>query len=427
MKKLGLFQLAEHQTTVRKEIISGLIGFFTVVYIIVVNSMILSEAGIPFQGAVMATILTCFFGCLLMGIWANAPILLVPGMGINALFTFTLVQSKGFSWQEALGVVFVSGLIFVIIAFTRLTSLLNSAIPQTLKDAITVGLGLFLMLIGFEKGGIVVSGGTSIIALGDLSDLKVLATIITFIITIVLFLRNTKGHFLISILFGTVLGAVLGLNPHDQLETFSMHDYAGVFAGLSLVKIISLPFWVAVFSLTMVVVFENIGLAHSHTNLAGNPEKFKRVLQINGISAALSGILGSSPTVSAVESTAAITAGGKTGLTSITTAILFLCSIFIIPYMNWIPDNAIAPILILIGGLMTLNIRSMDLRDISEAFPAVLIIVMIPFTYSIADGIAIGFILYPLLKLFTGKAKEVSIPLYVISCLFLMNFIFQYI
>ncbi|MBS4173171.1 NCS2 family permease [Bacillus sp. FJAT-49736] len=427
MRKFRLFDIAEHETTIRKEMVAGVIGFFTVAYIIAVNSIILSEAGIPFQGAVLATILISFVGCLLMGFVANAPIILVPGMGINALFTFTLVQAKGFSWQEALGIVFVSGLIFAIIAFTKLAKLLNSAIPQTLKDAISVGLGLFLMLIGLEKGGIVVRGGSSIIALGDLSDLKVLATIFTFIVTIVLFLRNTKGNFLISILFGTILGYFLGLIPHDHNMTFSMHEYGKVFAGLSFANFLSFPFWVAVFSLTMVLVFESIGLIHSQTKLAGSPGKFKRVLQVNAISAALSGIFGSSPTVAAVESTASISAGGRTGITSITAGTLFLCSIFFVPYLKWIPDNAIAPILILIGGLMTLNIRTMDLKDITEAFPAVLIIVMIPFTYSIADGIAIGFILYPLLKVSIGKAKEVTMPLYVISGLFLLNFILQYL
>lgn len=417
--------MMEHKTTIRQEMIAGVIGFLTVLYIIAVNSMILSEAGIPFQGAVIATILVSFIGCLLMGFWANAPIILVPGMGINALFTYTIVQSKGFTWQEALGIVFVSGIIFIIITITKLAKLLNTAIPQVLKDAISIGLGLFLMLIGLEKGGIVVRGGSSLIALGDLSDIKVLATIITFMVTIILYLRNVKGHFLISILFGTMLGFLFGLIPHHHNGAFSLGEYRLVFAELSFHKIQSFSFWVSVFSLTMVLVFETIGLAHSQTSLSGSPEKFKRVLQSNGISAMLSGVFGSSPTVAAVESTAAIQSGGRTGLTSIIAGCLFLSSILFIPYLKWIPDNAIAPILIIIGGLMTLNIRTMDLKDFSEAFPAILIIVMIPFTYSIADGISIGFILYPLLKVSMGKAREVSLPLYVISCLFLINFILQ--
>ncbi|MGE8204211.1 NCS2 family permease [Heyndrickxia sp. NPDC080065] len=427
MKKKSFFQLKDHDTTVKQEFTAGMIGFFTVVYIIAVNSFILSEAGIPLTGAVLATILTSFFGCLIMGLWANAPIILVPGMGINALFTYTLVQSMNLSWQEALAVVFVSGIIFALVAFTRLAYILNASIPKTLKDAITVGLGLFLMLIGLEKGGLVVRGGTSIIALGDLSDIKVIATIITFLVTIILFLRNIKGHFLWSILFGTGLAAFLGIIPSTSKANFSLNSYHDVFLHLSFDKFLSFSFWIAVFTITMVVVFENIGLVHSQMVLLKREDNFKKGLQANSISALVSGIFGSSPTVATVETTAAITAGGRTGLTAITTGAFFLLSAFAIPYMSLIPDNAIAPILILIGVLMTQNIRFMDLRDLTEAFPAILIIAMIPFTSSISDGIAIGFILYPILKLSIGKAKEVSIPLYIISCLFFINFLLQYL
>ncbi|MEK5173740.1 NCS2 family permease [Heyndrickxia sp. FSL W8-0496] len=426
MDKKGIFQIKNHQTSVKKEITAGVIGFFTVVYIMAVNSLILSEAGIPLEGAVIATILTSFFGCLIMGLWANSPIILVPGMGINALFSYTLVQSMGLTWQEALAVVFVSGMIFSIIAFTRLANILNTSIPTTLKDAITVGLGLFLMLIGLEKGGLVVRGGTTIIALGNLSDIKVLATIITFLVLLILFLRNVKGHFLWTILFGTGLSALFGIVPKTGKQGFSLENYQIVFGHFSFERVWTLSFWVAVFTISMVVVFENIGLVHSHTVQLKNEAKFSKGLQATSISAIFSGLLGSSPTVSAVESTAVITSGGRTGLTAITTGALFLLSVVAIPYMKIIPDNAIAPILILIGILMTQNIRFMDLRDMTEALPAILIIAMIPFTSSISDGIAIGFILYPVLKLSIGKAKDVSIPLYIIACLFFINFLLQY-
>lgn len=427
MKKTGIFQLKAHHTTVKKEFTAGVIGFLTVVYIIAVNSFILSEAGIPLEGAVIATILTSFVGCMIMGFWANLPVILAPGMGINALFTYTLVQTMKLSWQEALAVVFVSGIIFSIIAFTKLANVLNSSIPKSLKEAITVGLGLFLMLIGLEKGGLVVRGGTSIIALGDLSDVKVIATIITFLVMIILFLRNVKGHFLWSILFGTGLAAFLGLIPTSQQTSSSLTAYQDVFVQLSFDKIMSVSFWVAVFTITMVVVFENVGLVHSQTVLLEQQDKFKKGLQANSMTNIISGVLGSSPTVAAVESTAAITSGGRTGLTSVITGVMFLLSAFMIPYIKLIPDNAISPILILIGILMTQNIRFMDLRDISEALPAILIIAMIPFTSSISDGIAIGFILYPILKLSVGKVKEISIPLYIIALLFFINFLLQYI
>ncbi|PWW30149.1 AGZA family xanthine/uracil permease-like MFS transporter [Cytobacillus oceanisediminis] len=424
-----LFQLDSNGTTVKREVMAGAIGFFTIVYIIAVNSLILSEAGIPLEAAILATILTSVVGCLIMGFWANVPILLVPGMGINALFSYTMVQSMGLSWQEALAVVFISGLIFVFVAFSRFAKTLSESIPQSLKEAITVGLGLFLMLIGLEKGGIVEKGTNSIIALGELGDPQVLATILTFLLAIILFMRNVPGNFLITVVAGTLIAWAFGLIEVQSSEgkSFSVSDYMEVFGAMSFESVLSITFWVAVFSLTMVLVFENIGLVHGHVGFIKRPEQFTRAFQANSVSALLSGIFGTSPTVSTVESAASMAAGGRTGLTTVTTGLLFLVSGFFIPVIKLIPNSAIAPILIIIGGLMLQNIRHLDLKDLSESFPAFFIIAMIPFTYSIADGIAIGFILYPILKVSIGRAKEVSVALYVIAALFLFNFVFHVI
>lgn len=423
------FQLEKNETTFKREILAGVVSFFTIVYIIAVNSLILSEAGIPLEGAILATIITSFVGCLLMGFWANAPILLVPGMGVNALFSYTIVQSMGMSWQEALAVVFVSGLIFMLVAFSRFSKTLSESIPQSLKEAITIGLGLFLMLIGLEKGGIVEKGTNSIIALGELGDPQVLATVLTFLIAIILFMRNVPGNFLITVVVGTGLAWAFGLINFQQseAEAFSLSDYMGVFGAFSFDNILSLGFWIAVFSLSMVLVFENIGLVHGHVSFINRTDKFSRAFQANSVSALLSGLFGSSPTVSTVESAAGMAAGGRTGLTTVTTGILFLLSAFFIPVIKLIPNSAIAPILMIIGGLMLQNIRNLNLSDLSESFPAIFIIAMIPFTYSIADGIAVGFILYPILKIAIGKAKEVSFTLYVIASLFLFNFVFHVI
>ncbi|OZI12980.1 permease [Bacillaceae bacterium SAS-127] len=426
-KNGGFFQLVEHGTTVKREVTAGAIGFFTIIYIVAVNSLILSEAGIPFEGAVVATILSAFFGCVMMAFWANAPILLVPGMGINAMFAYTFVQSMGLSWQEALGVVVISGLIFMLVSLTKMADRLNAAIPTTLKEAISVGLGLFLMLIGLEKGGLIVRGDNAIVALGDLSDLSVMITMVTLLFALFVFIKGLQGGFLWSILFGTLLTAVCGLLPEVGETSVSFTTYKDVFGAFSFSRWMEIPFWTAVFSLTMVLVFENIGLVHGHNEFAGHPEKFKRGLQATAASTFTSGLFGTSPTVATVETSAAIAAGGRTGLTPLTTGMLFLLSILAIPYMKWIPDMAIAPVLIIIGGLMVQNIRHLDLSELTEAFPAIFIIVMIPFTYSIADGMAIGFILYPLLKVITGKGREVSWLLYVIATLFFLNFVLHYI
>lgn len=424
-----LFQLNSNGTTVKREVMAGAIGFFTIVYIIAVNSLILSEAGIPLEAAIFATIITSVVGCLIMGFWANVPILLVPGMGINALFSYTMVQSMGLSWQEALAVVFISGLIFVFVAFSRFAQTLSESIPHSLKEAITVGLGLFLMLIGLEKGGIVEKGTNSIIALGELGDPQVLATILTFLLAIILFMRNVPGNFLITVVAGTLIAWAFGLINVQKTDekSFALSDYMEVFGTMSFDNMLSVTFWIAIFSLTMVLVFENIGLVHGHVGFINRPEQFKRAFQANSVSALLSGIFGTSPTVATVESAASMAAGGRTGLTAITTGMLFVLSAFFIPVIKLIPNSAIAPILIIIGGLMLQNIRNLDLKDMSESFPAIFIIAMIPFTYSIADGIAIGFILYPILKISIGKAKEVSFALYVIAALFLFNFVFHVI
>lgn len=232
--KGDLFQLKQHETSVKQEVTAGLIGFFTIVYIIVVNSLILSEAGIPLKGAMLATILTSFTGCLIMGLWANAPILVVPGMGINAMFTYTLVESMGLSWQEALGVTVISGLIFILISFSSLTTVISDAIPDALKEAINIGIGFFLMFIGLENGRLIERGSTSIIALGDFSDPQVLATILTLVIALVLFIRNVKGNFLWTIFVGIIIAALFGIIPSGSNGSFSLRGYREVFGSFSL-------------------------------------------------------------------------------------------------------------------------------------------------------------------------------------------------
>ncbi|GKU80847.1 NCS2 family permease [Niallia sp. NCCP-28] len=422
------FQLGRLDATWKGEFFAGTVGFFTVVYIVAVNSLILAEAGIPLEAAIIATIITSVVGCLLMGFLGKIPVLLVPGMGINALFSYTIVQSMGLTWQEALGVVFISGLLFMIVAFTKLAKIVSASIPASLKESITVGLGLFLMLIGLEKGGIVEKGTNSLISLGSFSEPHVLATVFTFLVSIILFLRNVKGNFLITIIVGTAISWMFGLLDISTIKgtSIQLEEYKGVFGHVSFEQLMTIPFWVAVFSLTMVLVFENIGLVHNHVSYLNRPDRFKKAFQANSISVFLSSLTGSSPTVSTVESTASMAAGGKTGITAVVAGLLFMCSIFFVPVIKLIPDSAIAPILIIIGGLMLQNIRNLDVKDLSESFPSFFIIAMIPFTYSIADGMAIGFILYPILKIALGKAKEVSLPLYLISSLFLINFVLQY-
>jgi AGZA family xanthine/uracil permease-like MFS transporter len=421
------FQFKDNKTSVKQELLAGTVSFFTIVYIVVVNASILADAGIPLEAGIIATVLTSISGCFIMGLYGNTPIILVPGMGVNALFTYTIVLGMGLSWQEGLAVVFVSGLLFTVISFTKLANIISESIPHSLKEAITVGIGLFLTFIGLQKGGIVVLNEETYVSLGDFIEPTVVLTFITMLITLALFARQIPGNFLISILLGTILAAFFGqLSFSSVTQTHNVfHAYKDVFAAMSFERIADLTFWTATFSLTMVIVFENIGLVFGQVHMINRPKTYKRALQANALSTITSGLFGSSPTVSTVETAAGITAGGRTGLTSVTTGILFLGSLLFLPFIKIIPDSAIAPILILIGSLMIQNIQHIDLNDFSESFPAFLIIALIPFTYSIVDGMAFGFIMYPFLKVVLKRRKEVKPPLYFIAGLFLLNFIFH--
>ena len=416
------FDLAGHGTTLRTEGMAGLSNFFTVVYIVAVNAAILADSGIPLEAGILATVLTCFVGCLLMGLWANAPVILVPGMGVNAFFAYTIVRSMGLSWQEALAAVLLSGAVFALAAFTRLGDMLSRAVPQSLKEAITVGIGLFLTFIGLQKGGLIAANQTTYVSLGQLGSPQALVTLLTLLVVLFLHIRQVRGGFLIGILFGTGLAALFGLVDWSGASrvNLSLAGYAHVLGAVSFDGIGSLAFWAATFSLAMVVVFETMGTLHGFLE---RPEKTGRAYQASAVTAMLAGVFGTSPTIVAVESAAGIASGGKTGLTAVTTGVLFLLSLLFLPFIKLIPASAIAPVLIVIGGLMITNVQKIPFHDFSEWFPAFLVIALIPLTYSIADGIAFGFLAYPVLKIALGRSREVATPLFVIAGLFLVNFV----
>ncbi|HAB9241691.1 TPA_asm: NCS2 family permease [Listeria monocytogenes] len=420
-----VFRLNEHKTNIRTEFLAGMIGFFTVAYIIVVNSSILAEAGVPYQGAVLATIFISAFGCLIMGFWANAPLILMPGMGINALFAYTLVQGMGLSWQVALAAVTMSGLLFMILAFTPLAGKLNEAIPLILKQAITVGLGLFLIFLGLEKGGIVTRGKHAIIAVGDLGDPFVLATLVTLLLTMILVIRKIPGAFLWSLIIGTIVGVMFGVAGKAGGASISVAPWSDVLFKADFSGIASVGFWSAVFTMTMVIVFETVGLTNGQVRQLKQTEKLPRILKASSLTAFLSGLFGTSPTISALESGLMFASGAKTGLATITTGLFFIASLFLMPVLSFIPNSAIAPILIIIGMSMLQEFKEMDLSNAAETFSALLIIVLIPLTYSIADGIAAGFIAYPILRAFTKNEERTSPVMYVIAALFLLQFIIQ--
>ncbi len=420
-----LFKLKKHNTTIKSEALAALTSFVAAMYIIIVNANILSDGGISMQPLIIATVLSSAVGCLLVAIISNTPLIIMPGMGMNALFTYTIIHTLGLNYYQALAAVFISGIIFVLIAITPLSKHLMESIPNNLKQAITVGIGLFITFIGLQKSKIIVSDTSTMLKLGDIKSPEVIAFIIIMITTLVLFLKNARGSFLISILLGTLLciwfGMVNWSNINYSLPNFN--DYKDIFVHLDFSKLFTIKFWIGTFSLTLVLVFENIGILHSQVSeLLKQSDKVSNALIATSLSTIACALCGSSPAVSTVEGTAGITAGGKTGLVGIITGLLFLLSLFFIPYISLVPDIVLAPILIIIGCVMSQNLKNLDFNDLSELFPSFVTIILMPLTYSIVDGIALGFILYPICKLCHRKGREVSKLMYSTSFIFLLYF-----
>ncbi|KKO54522.1 permease [Paenibacillus sp. DMB20] len=388
----------------------------------------MADAGIPQQAGIIATVLASAIGCFIMGWWGKAPLIIAPGMGINAMFTYTLVQGMGLTWQQGLAVVVLTGICFIAISFTSLVEKLRTAIPASLQEAISVGIGLMLVLIGLQKGGVIVSDESSIIAVQSFANPGVLVTLLTLALTCILYMRKIPGNMLLAIIGGSVFAYLIGAVPPKAASGgggFSWSAYGEVFGQMTIQGVSLTTLIVAVFSLTLVIVFESVGLINAQLNMSGRQDRFQRAVQANAATVFLSGILGTSPTVSTVEAAAGISSGGRTGWTSIVTGTLFLLTLVAMPVITLVPDQAVAPILIFIGGLMMPAVRSISFERLEEGLPAFFIIAFIPLMHSIVDGIAIGFISYALFHLAIGKGREVKPLFYIISLLFVLHFILQ--
>lgn len=414
-----------NHTSWKYELIAGIIGYLTTMYIVVVNGSILSEAGISMESGMIATILASFVGTLLMGIFGKLPLIIIPGMGINALFAYSIVEGTDLTFQEGLAVVLLAAIVFLLTAFSKLGILLKEAIPSSLKHAITVGLGFFLILIGLEKSGLVSNGENTIIAIGDFTSPTVIVSLITLFLAIFLFVKNIPANFLITMVVGTGIAAIVGIiEPSNKAINLAWDELLFL---PSFNAVNELSFWLAVFPLAMILIFENMGLLHGQLAMLKREERYQKAYQVTAFSTITCAFLGTSPTVSAAENAAVIASKGRTGKTALVAGGLFLATIFLIPWITMIPNTAISPILIIVGFLMVQNIKQLPLDNLSEALPAFLIVVMIPFTYSIADGMAFGFIAYPLVKMAIGDRNELSPTLLIISSLFLLDFMIKMI
>ncbi|WP_232697825.1 NCS2 family permease [Brevibacillus daliensis] len=414
--------MSDQKTNVRTELLAGVTAFITVAYIIVVNGAILHTVGMPFEAAIIATVICSFLGCMLMAFWANSPIIIIPGMGDNAFFVYTLVLSLGLSWQQALAAVFIAGVVFMLTTVTKGAEFLTKAIPTSMIHAMTAGIGFFIAFLGLKNGGVIVANESTFVQLASITDPYALTTLLTLLLVLVLFLRNVKGNFLIGIIAGTLIGAVLGIVDFSSLKDFSLSfgGYSELFLAFDFSAINTLNFWTAVFSLSIVIIFQNMG---AQLGMLPDKSKFKKSFQANAFSVISAGIFGCSPTTTAAETATGVAAGGRTGLTSFTAGILFIPALFVIPLLKIIPSSAIAPVLIIVGCLMIQSIKEIPLQDFTEAFPAYLMFAIMPLSFSVANGIAFGFIAYPLVKLITGRRKEVSVTMYVIALVFLLYFI----
>lgn len=413
------------KTDLKTEILAGVTTFIASVYIIMTNALILSDAGINPDAAMIATILTCSISTVLIGLFSNTPFIVVPGMGINSLFTYTIVNSMGLAWQDALGAVFISGIIFTIIASTKITPILMKSIPSNLKHAITVGVGFFILFIGLQKSGLVVSNENTMVALGDITQKETLLSIITLLIILVLNARNVGGNLLISIIAGTILALFMGVTSLSNLDfaSFNIGAFTDVFLAMSFKNILTIPFIVAVFSITIVIVFENMGILYGQMEAIGRSDEFQKPFTIAGISNMIAGMFGTSPTIVAAENFSGISAGAKGKIAAFTSGMLFLASLFLIPILKLIPDGVISSVLIFIGFLMIQTFFDLKKGDLIDNIAIIFIVTLIPLTYNIVNGIAIGFIVYTVLKLASGRGKEVSVPMYILTALFILSFI----
>ena len=425
------FKVREKGSTVRTELLAGVTTFIAMAYILFVSPNILADAGIPKEAAIASTIWIAALASIAMGTFANYPVALAPGMGLNAFFAYYVCGVLGLHWTVALGAVFFSGVLFLILTIGGIRQAIINAVPRDLKLAISVGIGLFIAFIGLKGTGLIVENAATYVSLGHVTAPTTLLSLFGLLFTAALMARNIHGAILIGIFATTILGMALGMTPapHDigdiistslphMGETFGQLDLAGAWH-YGLVSII--------FTFTVVELFDNMGTLIGVTTKAkmvkpdGHIENIDKALTTDAVGTMVSAVFGTSTVTSYVESAAGIAAGGRTGLTAVAAGVLFLAALLFAPLIGLVPAFATAPALILVGALLMSEVGKIDFSDFTNALPAFLTIIMMPLTSSIANGFAFGFISYTVMKLFAGQYKKVSWIMYLVSIAFLIN------
>lgn len=428
----NFFKLKENNTTVKTEILAGITTFMTMAYILAVNPDILSAAGMDKGAVFTATALASVVGTLVMALLARLPFALAPGMGLNAFFAFSVCLGMGHSWQFALTAVFIEGIIFLLLTAFNIREMIVNAIPTNIKHAISVGIGLFIAFIGLKGAGVVVANPATIVSLGEITDLTnnagALIALLALIITGVLLALRVKGALLIGILAGTVLGIPFGVTHLPGAFDLTPPSLSPIFIQFEWAEILTTDMLLVVFTFLFVDMFDTVGTligVCSKANMLdkeGRVPRVKQALFADAIGTTVGAMLGTSTVTTYVESAAGVAEGGKTGLTALTTAALFALALFFSPIFLMIPGAATAPALILVGAMMMSPIKNINLDDFTESIPVFLTIIMMPLAFSIAEGIVFGMLSYVLLKLLTGKTKEISPVMYVLAVLFVISF-----
>jgi adenine/guanine/hypoxanthine permease len=423
-----LFKLRQSGTDARTEILAGLTTFLTMAYIIFVNPTILGDAGMPKDAVFVATCLVAALGSLVMGLYANYPIAMAPGMGLNAYFAYAVVLGMKVPWQAALGAVFISGCLFILVSVFGLRALIVNGISRSLRVAITVGLGMFLALIALKSAGIVVASPATLVQAGDLHKPEAIMAVFGFLLIVTLDRLKVRGAILIGIVVVTILSFFFGANtfhgivsaPPSIAPTLMHLDVKGAL-GVGIINVVLVFFLVELFDATgtLMGVASRAGLL-----VEGKMERLNKALLADSAAIVAGSMLGTSSTTAYIESAAGVQAGGRTGLTALTVAVLFLACLFIAPLAGVVPAYATAPALLFVACLMLRDLGDIEWTDTTEAVPAAITALVIPFTYSIAEGIAFGFITYAVLKLTTGRAREVKPVIWVIAALFAFKIVY---
>ncbi|MCF7940974.1 MAG: NCS2 family permease [Spirochaetia bacterium] len=422
------FKLKEHGTDVKTEVVAGLTTFLTMAYILIVNPLFLSETGMDFGAIFTATALSSAIATLVMAFTANLPFALAPGMGLNAFFAFTVVLGMGYSWQFALTAVFLEGIIFIILTIFNIREAIINSIPTNVKKAISVGIGLFIAFIGFQNAGIIVDDGATLVHLGNLTSGTALLAMIGLLITGVLLAFNLKGALLIGIVATTLVGFLFGITQAPS-GNWAPPSLAPIFFQFEFASVFTFDMLIVLFTFLFVDMFDTVGTLIGVSTKAGlldekgNIPKVKQALMADAIGTTVGACLGTSTVTTYVESSAGVAQGGKTGLTAATVAVLFLLSLFLSPLFLAIPGAATAPALILVGLFMITPVKEIDFSDYTESVPAFLTLIVMPLAYSIADGIMIGMLSWILLKLFSGKVKDINLMTIIVGILFILKLI----